>query len=46
VPHQQIVEAYGYCHDLHDFKDLLEPFTTAIFTAIGAAVVFYFTDRR
>lgn len=37
---------HGYCHDIHDFKDLLEPFAGSVFTALGAAVAFYFADRR
>lgn len=37
---------YGYCHDIHDFKDMMEPFAGAVFTALGASVGFFFSDRR
>jgi len=35
----------GFCTNVHDVRDTIEPFAGAVFTALGAAVGFYFADR-
>jgi hypothetical protein len=44
------LEMYGclgknYCTNLQMVKDTIEPFAGACFTALGAAIAFYFADR-
>ena len=44
-------EMYGcfalkFCKDGHDVRDTIEPFAGVAFTALGAAVGFYFADRQ
>jgi hypothetical protein len=38
--------ALSFCKDGHDVRDTIEPFASAAFTALGAAIAFYFADRH
>lgn len=45
------VEVYSciglrYCKDARDVREVVEPFASACFTALGAAIAFYFADRK
>ena len=34
-----------YCKEARDVREVVEPIASACFTALGAAIAFYFADR-
>jgi hypothetical protein len=43
----ELYGCYGlrFCKDVHEVRDAIDPFAGAAYTALGAAVAFYFADR-